>query len=94
MNQAATTTTKLAPSPCVECKHVMDRVSGAGRPTPGDVTLCIRCGSLNVFDDALMLRMPTLDEFLDAAKDPEVQKLRRAILAANARARKGANREA
>lgn len=78
-------TTKLAPSPCCECKHVVDHTTGDGAPSPGDWTLCIRCGSLNVFDDNLMLRSPTLDEYLDAAKNSDVQRIRRAILAVNSK---------
>jgi len=78
-------TTELAPSPCCECKHVVDHATGDGQPSPGDWTLCIRCGSLNVFDDNLMLRAPTLDEFLDAAKNSDVQRKRRAILAFNSK---------
>jgi hypothetical protein len=51
------------------------------RPSPGDFSLCILCGSLNIFDEELKLRQPTVEEYVEATKCPEVQRGRKAILA-------------
>lgn len=73
--------TRLPQSKCCECGHQMDACSGPCEPSPGDLTLCINCGSLNVFADDLTLRYPTDDEFFAAAADSDLQRMRRAILA-------------
>lgn len=79
-------TDSLPATPCVECRQMADHVNLADEvkaPAPGDRTLCLQCGSLNVLDERLQFRAPTVDEFLDVAKDPGAQRLRRAILAVN-----------
>lgn len=70
---------------CCECGYKVNRASGPDKPSPGDYSLCIKCGSLNIFAEGMTLRSPTLDEFLLAAKDSEVQHLRKVILDANKR---------
>lgn len=72
--------TKLPESACCECGHRMDACSGPTLPSEGDLTLCIACACLNVFDADLKLRRPTDDEIFEAAKDSDLQTLRRAIL--------------
>ncbi len=79
------TTTATPDVVCAECGKQMDCASGPGAPEPGDFSLCIGCASLNVFDAQLHLRAPTHDEMLAASADADVQTLRRAILAVNAR---------
>ena len=64
---------------CVECDHAMNRGRGPGTPGPGDFSLCIRCGSLNVFEQQMRFRRPTDAEMLEAAADREIQAIRRAI---------------
>ena len=73
--------THCKPSSCCECGNENDAASGPCQPSPGDFSLCIACGSLNVFDNDLSLRSPVDDEIFEAAKSSEVQLLRRAILA-------------
>jgi NAD-dependent SIR2 family protein deacetylase len=70
---------KLPPSKCCECGHRMDGVSGPRAPMNGDMTLCIYCGSLNIFDSELLLRPPTDEEIFEAAKSSEVQRAREVI---------------
>lgn len=78
-------------APCVECHHVGHHIILGGKrlPAQGDKTLCMRCGSLNVLDDNLMFRAPTVDEFLDVAKDADAQRIRREILSFKPQAREG-----
>lgn len=64
---------------CVECSHTMDRTSGPDTPRPGDIALCIRCGSANAFDEGMRFRRLTDDEMFEVAKDREFQRARRAI---------------
>lgn len=51
------------------------------KPSPGDVTMCIKCGELAVFDDCMQLREPTVDEHIMFGKDKRIDRLRRAWLA-------------
>jgi hypothetical protein len=70
-------------SRCVECGYKMDMAScvNGGTPRSGCFSLCIRCGSLAVFDDTLRLRKPTLDEYVISMLMPDLQEMRAAILA-------------
>jgi hypothetical protein len=42
-------------------------------PEPGNVSLCLNCGHLALYDDNLMLREPTAEE----AAEPEIIELQR-----------------
>jgi hypothetical protein len=60
----------------------MDRANeadGTGAPQPGDFTLCIKCGALNVFADDLTHRAPMPEEDADANANPLIQALRIAL---------------
>lgn len=51
-------------------------------PTPGDYSVCLKCGYVMVFDEALNYRHPTERERLSAERDPYIanlQKLRRKL---------------
>jgi hypothetical protein len=57
---------------CPLCGHRHSHVFGVfvdAAPTPGDVSLCIRCGAVNVFDDCLALRSPTAAEWRELEQD-------------------------
>jgi hypothetical protein len=41
-------------------------------PKPGDVSLCIRCGALAVFDETRRLRRPTGEEAIQFSMDHRV----------------------
>jgi hypothetical protein len=71
--------THLPPSPCCECGKVLSIASGTGSPKPGDLTLCVYCGCLNMLDDDLKLQTPPIDAMLEVAADREVQAIRRSI---------------
>lgn len=57
-------TTDLPGSLCRRCGKALDAASGSGDavPTPGDVSVCMYCGTLAVFTDELRLRETTVDE--------------------------------
>jgi hypothetical protein len=70
---------------CVHCAHVMTNTSGHEvGPEPGDMTLCINCGGLNIFASDLSLRKPTKREAREATADDEVQDIHAAIMRAKA----------
>lgn len=52
---------------CPSCGSKHDACSAIGYdepqvPDPGNISLCIDCGDLSVFDDNLELRLPTVEE--------------------------------
>lgn len=53
---------------CPECKTILDAITGLQKdglwkeniiPTPGDLSLCVRCGEILVFNPELRLRKAT-----------------------------------
>lgn len=69
-------TPKLKPQMCVECGLLFNAASPTrgprNLPKPGNVSLCLNCGHLTLFDDNLMLREPTAEE----NAEPEIIELR------------------
>jgi hypothetical protein len=48
---------------CKVCGYVMDAATetkGNGRPSPGDFSLCLKCGELYVFDESMQIVEPTI----------------------------------
>lgn len=65
---------------CLECGHEFNRASDVvtdNMPAPGDVSVCIECGSIAVFRDDLTLRCITEREIL-ALPLGEISKLQAA----------------
>jgi hypothetical protein len=64
---------------CPHCGMVHEVASNIqpskGKPEAGDVTLCIECGRWGLFDEALQLRKPTLDEMQGLARNVDLQRL-------------------
>lgn len=73
---------------CVWCSKVHTHTTGDGTPAPGDFSLCIECGNLNVFDEQLRLRKATREEAQEANDMDELQDLHAAIMRANAEAKR------
>ena len=46
-------------------------------PSPGDLTLCIQCGSWSRWDDAMDLQFPTHEDLRDIAKSKQARKIER-----------------
>ncbi len=73
-------TSHLSPSTCPTCGAILDAATGvkdmaiddSAVPSPGDATVCIRCGGLAIFDKRLSLRRPTSAERRSLLRMPEV----------------------
>lgn len=64
------TTTRVPISACKACGKPNDSatsISADIKPTPGDVSICLYCGHVTVFDDDLTLREPTSKEMHEIA---------------------------
>lgn len=62
-------------SKCLSCSHRHDRatcVGDEGSPSPGDVTVCIRCGHIMAFSTDLSLRELNDEEMHAIAGDKRV----------------------
>jgi len=73
--------TRIRPRRCLNCSHEMDVatcVSGAHAPKPGDVTICISCGHIMVFDKRLRFRNPMPSEIPRIAANKELLAIQRA----------------
>lgn len=61
------------PSRCPACGHVLDAVHEVhgddATPTPGDFSLCVMCASVLVFDERLVLTIPTHAQLREAPED-------------------------
>jgi NAD-dependent SIR2 family protein deacetylase len=60
---------------CPKCGYKMDRTTGAfedAQPMEGDISMCLACGSPAIFRKDLTIRIPTEEEALDLAVNPEV----------------------
>lgn len=58
-------TTEMEARPCPQCGAPNNRATSMGSddaPSPGDVSLCVGCGTILVFADDLSSRKPTTDE--------------------------------
>lgn len=79
-------TSLIPPSSCPTCGAILDAATGMERmtiadhlePSPGDGTVCIRCGGLAIFDKRLALRRPTSAERRELLRRPEIVAVHRA----------------
>jgi hypothetical protein len=79
--------TELHGCSCTECGYKFDLASGVGQaensaPEPGGISLCIRCGNADVFDEVdgvLTLRVPTPEELESINADLTVRAAQIAI---------------
>ncbi len=77
----------INPENCPNCGHKFDCDSslftpGDPKPSPGDITVCIRCGEFMRFDQQ-MHRVPlTVDEFVELSADirGQLNRIREVIL--------------
>ena len=70
-------------SECSSCARMLDgafEINSDVAPQPGDLSVCIYCAAVNVFDDELHHRAPTPLELIAAIRNPEVRRARQAVL--------------
>jgi hypothetical protein len=77
-------TTLLSDDVCPFCGHPLDAATavpanGEAVPEAGDVSACLNCAGLMIFDEALRVRKPTTDELREAMSLPETIQLVAAI---------------
>lgn len=70
--------------PCAHCGYMTDRasaVSGDFTPVPDDISLCFRCGGINLFAGDLTLRKPSADELaeIDEATMTQIEAVQRGM---------------
>lgn len=83
-------TTPLPGVKCLSCGYQFDASTAAGQddraavPKNGSVSLCIQCGAVAIFTRTVFgaygLRLPTLAETADIDADPEIRRIRDAIV--------------
>ena len=60
---------------CPACQLLLNGFRAADgtalAPKPGDVTICLRCGSVLLYDDRLHVRFPTRKEMREVIADPQ-----------------------
>ncbi len=56
---------------CARCKAHLSMATGRGEPKPGDISCCIKCGFVMVFEDHHYLREITSEEL--ASLHPETK---------------------
>jgi len=58
---------------CLRCGYMCDRASVCDspitRPRPDDVTVCMKCGEIMIFDHELKFRKPNDDDLKSIATD-------------------------
>lgn len=67
--------TKTPGGACWSCGHPFELASdltGQHRPSPGDISLCIKCGAIGTFTETLTVREPSDAERQAALRIPAV----------------------
>jgi hypothetical protein len=78
MTELYASTTRHTKTPCLNCGHTLSAASGFGVeprlkiPNEGDVTACLYCRHVMVYNADLSLRNPTDEEVVEIAGDPEL----------------------
>lgn len=66
--------------PCPRCQYPQDTAEVPDKPDvqpgPGDVSICLNCGDLLRFNDAMMLVVPTADEEVQMYLDFDLKQRR------------------
>jgi transcription initiation factor IIE alpha subunit len=67
-------TTNLPRSNCPKCKEPLDAATSNEdiSPKPGDLTICINCGTMLKFNHNLSIEELTTDEFMDLHDDERI----------------------
>ena len=74
-------TTRLPACVCASCGADNDAATDPLRefaPMPGDVSICLKCGHLGIFDGEMQVRDPTSEEMYELAGHPEILRMQAA----------------
>lgn len=67
---------------CPYCGYQMDAATPItdedARPSPGDISLCLRCMEIGIYDDKLYVRKATPAEIEEARRSPAWEKIENA----------------
>lgn len=78
------------PTYCPYCGYLSDHASAAfeedAKAAPGHLNFCMSCGEISLFDEHMMLRRPTIAEFvrITAVFGDQIGALREALAAVKA----------
>lgn len=61
---------------CPHCGIELSGAAGPAAPKEGDVTMCINCAGICIFNDDLTLRFPDATELAELEADPNVSQVR------------------
>ena len=68
-----TMATQILAVACPVCHYEMDRTTALTgddhTPSPGDITLCLKCGEIMRFDENLIMEAATLADLLDCTAE-------------------------
>jgi len=70
--------TRNPPTLCISCDSMLDAASMAGmdaepvEPRPGDITICLYCGQMLMFDDDACPTLKPTDEQLKQCDDEQL----------------------
>lgn len=59
---------------CKICGSVLDAASGFGVPQKDDISICLYCGNIAIFNADFTFRPPTDDERVEIESDFDVKK--------------------
>ena len=60
---------------CPACGYAADRtvsIDTSARPKPGDASLCMSCGEASIWQDGMLLRLPTEKEASELSWDSRI----------------------
>jgi hypothetical protein len=72
----------MPPAICPTCGKTLDSAAGIGNPqlpNPGDVSICLYCANVAIFDIDDTLRTPTAAEQAELDRDTSIQKVRATV---------------
>jgi hypothetical protein len=73
----------VPPNPCPKCGYLTDTASnatGTALPAPGMLAICLKCGALLRYDDAMVTRaLPAVEELRVRVNNPELDRIERAL---------------
>lgn len=65
---------------CTKSLDLTEDLIGMNIPKPGDVSICIGCADILLFDESMQMRKPTEEEKKELDKNQAIQKIRVYVL--------------